>query len=214
MTLRILSALVAGIVLAPGGIATVVAQPFPPQPEDQRRAVGDWLVEHMAESDGGRIVRMTRVHNDQVLEYHVAFWRGNGGPVSHVSVERAGQGCGGGDWRRDSRSDIWRAEDDVPGVTRTVRASFASALAECGAAREEVSAALAGFEPAFRLAADWTEVGRLATLAEIEAIENYGRDTNAADENMAAIAEAEADLNETDAMMTDMNEMSAPTPQS
>ena len=190
-----------------------MAQPFPPQPEDQRRAVGGWLVEHLAESDGGRIVRMTRVHDDRVLEYYVSFWRGNGGPLSHASIG-SGADCGtSGDWRRDPASDIWRAEDDLPGVTRTVRATFAQALAACGATPEEITATLAGFENAFALAAEWSEVGRLATLAEIDAIANYGRQAGSDDTNALAVAEAEAYLNEADAMSMAMNESATPTPQ-
>jgi hypothetical protein len=60
-----------------------------------------------------------------------------------------------------------------------VRARLTAAFAECGAGPDEAEAALAGFDRAFALAAEWTEVGRLATLAEIEAIVNYGSDAGA-----------------------------------
>jgi hypothetical protein len=161
------------------GTTAAFAQPFPPEPPDQRRAVGDWLVEHQAESDGGRIVRLTRAHNDHILEYHVTFWRGNAGPYSHASIVHADQGCGSKDWRRDPAGDIWGPEPDVPATAKIVRAGLAEALAACGAAEQEVAAAFGGFEAAFELASAWAEVGRRATLAEMEAIENYGRDPEA-----------------------------------
>ena len=163
-----------GVALGFAGIAS--AQPFPPEPPDQQRAVAGWLVEHAAESDGGRIVRLTRAHDDYRIEYYVAFWRGNSGPYSGTSITGSEGSCGGETWRRDDAGDVWRAETDVPGLGRTVRASLAESLAQCGARPAEVRAALAGFDRAFALAAEYAEVGRLATLAEIEAIVNYGRD--------------------------------------
>jgi hypothetical protein len=164
----------AGSVLLLAALAS--AQPFPPEPPEQRRAVAGWLVEYAGESDGGRIVRLTRAHGDYLAEYHVAFWRGNSGPYSGISIAEAGDSCGGETWQRDRESDVWRAEDDVPGEARRVRARLEAALAGCGARSGEAAAALAGFDRAFALAAEWTEVGRIATHAEIEAIVNYGND--------------------------------------
>ena len=168
-----LAATLSGALLLAG---IVSAQPFPPEPPEQKRAVAGWLAEYGGESDGGRIVRLTRAHHDYLLEYHVAFWRGNSGPYSGVSIVDAEGACGGETWQRDRESDVWRAESDVPGEAHRVRARLAAGLAECGARSGEVAAALAGFDRAFALAAEWTEIGRVATLAEIEAIVNYGRD--------------------------------------
>jgi len=167
----------AGGVLWLAGMAC--AQPFPPEPPDQKRAVAGWLVEHEAESDGGRIVRLTRAHGDYLIEYHVAFWRGNSGPYSGTSIGNPQGSCGGDTWQRDDDGDVWRAETDVPGQARAVRARLVESLTQCGASRAEIGAALAGFDRAFAVAADYAEVGRLATLAEIEAIVNYARDPGA-----------------------------------
>ena len=171
-----LAATLSGALLLAG---IVSAQPFPPEPPARKRAVAGWLAEYGGESDGGRIVRLTRAHHDYLIEYHVAFWRGNSGPYSGVSIAGAEGSCGGETWQRDRESDVWRAEDDVPGETRRVRARLEAALAGCGARSGEANAALAGFDRAFALAAEWTEVGRVATLAEIEAIVNYGNDNGA-----------------------------------
>ena len=164
----------AGSVLLPAAVAS--AQPFPPEPPEQRRAVAGWLVEYAGESDGGRIVRLTRAHGDYLAEYHVAFWRGNAGPYSGVAIAGAEGSCGGETWQRDGEGHVWRAEADVLGLGRDVRGRLVESFTQCGARPEEVEAALAGFDRAFALAAEWTEVGRLATLAEIEAIVNYGSD--------------------------------------
>ncbi len=173
MSLRVI--LSAALAIAAGASADIArAQPFPPGPADQRRAVGDWMVEIASESDGGYIVRQTRAHREHRLEYYVAFWRGNSGPYGHASVEQAGRGCGSEDMRRDPASDFWRPESNVAGVANLVRASLAQGLTSCGADADDIAAALAGFETAFALTASWVELARVATLAEIEAIATYG----------------------------------------
>ena len=155
------------------------AQPFPPAPADQTQRIAGWRVAHQAEADGGRIVRMTRMNGGYRLAYHASFWRGNAGPYSGVSVERRGRSCGGQNWKRDPNGAFWRAESDVASVSRTVRASFAEFLAACGRRPRSSEADLAGFERAFALAAEYSEVARVATMAEAEAIESYGREQGA-----------------------------------
>ncbi len=182
------------------------AQPIPPSLVNQSRPVGGWLVVHEAEGDGGRIVRMTRVHDSLLLEYHVAFWRGNGGPFSQASVVRGEGGCGSEDWRRDPTGDIWAPETDMPGVARRVRATLVQALAECGVGPEQMASALGGFESAFGLASAWAEVGRLATLAEIEMIASGGPPAEMA--TAAEVAAAEAEIAAAAAEMAEMGDAS------
>lgn len=174
-----LSLAAASLAAASSIAGLALAQPFPPGAPDQSRDVAGWLVEFGGESDGGIMVRMTRGHARYRLEYYVAFWRGNAGPYSGAAVEGPQGPCGGESWQRDPQveTDLWRAETDLPGVARTVRTRLADLLAGCGASTAEAEAALAGFDPAFRQASDWAELGRLETLAEIEAIVNYGADT-------------------------------------
>lgn len=178
MTRSLLSlAIRAGLLLAwPAGGGALHAQPFPPAPPDERKRVAGWQIEHVAEEDGGRLVRMVRRSGGLRLSYHVAFWRGNGGPLSSLSIERRGASCAGGSWRRDQDGDVWRPEADAAPAARNVRARLAEAIAECGLPPGPASAALAGFDLAFGTAFDWAETARLATLAEAEAIANYGRE--------------------------------------
>ncbi len=161
------------LLTALAGAAILAAQPAPA--EDRRRAVGDWLVEDVAEEDGGRIVRMTRDADDYRLEYHMSFWRGNSGPNRSASAQRftcmRGDGEGG---------DEARAEVNPAGL----RARLAAYLAACEASPQEVEAALQGFERAFALAAAWGEDAEASTAAEAAAIADYGMEMTDANLSM------------------------------
>ena len=155
---------VAGLFVA-GPAAAALAQPFPPEPPDRRRNLGGWLVEHVGEEDGGRIVRMSRERDGIRLEYDAVFWRGNYGIYMHSAAKRPGLSCGTDQWRQ-----AWGTT--VP--AEAVRARLAAHLADCGTAPAQVAAALQGFEPAFRLAARWVRQAEALTAAEIQAIVDYG----------------------------------------
>ena len=171
------TAIGAGLLLAwPAGGGALDAQPFPPEPPDESRRVAGWLVEHKAEEDGGRLVRMVRRRGGLRLSYHVAFWRGNGGPLSSARIEGPDGPCASRSWRRDQQGDVWRAEPDSAAAARDVRARLIDAIAECGPPPGRAEAALEGFERAFAFAFAFSETARRATLAEAEAIANYGRE--------------------------------------
>lgn len=167
----LLFALPAATLLA--GAAFVSAQPA--AHEDRRRAVGDWLVEHVAEDDGGLVVRMSREGDDYRLEYREAFWRGNYGPARGFQAARLNCARGGEAGGPDEAPQLAAGE---------VRRRFADDLAECGASPQEVDAALRGLEGAYALASDWAEEAAAATRAEAEAIADFGNDMMA-DDNMA-----------------------------
>jgi hypothetical protein len=135
-----------------------------PATGDRQRMVRGWLVEDVAESDGGRVVRMTRTSGPYRLEYHAAFWRGNHGTIQHLSA--MGANCGGsGELDRHLVYHV-----------REIRARFAAALAECAAPPRAVRAALRGLGPAYALARAWSWEAATATAAEAAAIANYGMD--------------------------------------
>jgi hypothetical protein len=147
------------LLIAALGAAAIAAGP--PSGDRQRRVEG-WLVEDVAESDGGRVVRMTRTSGPYRLEYHAAFWRGNHGTIQHVSA--IGADCGGSE-----------ALDPHPIYHDSeIRARLAAALAECAAPPRVVRAALRGLEPAYALARAWSREANSATAAEAAAIANYG----------------------------------------
>lgn len=175
------------------GAAILAAQPAPG--EDRRRAVGDWLIEDVAEEDGGRIVRMTRTADDYSLEYHVSFWRGNARPNRGASAQRL-TCLRGGEEGGTEAADAAQAS--------ALRARLADYLAACEASPQEAEAALEGFERAFALASAWAEEAEAATAAEAAAIANYGMEmtTNAnlamdmaMDTNMIVDADAGMETN-------------------
>lgn len=141
--------------------AIVAAQPGS---RDRHHMVSGWLVEDVAEEDGGRLVRMTRTSGPFRLEYHAAFWHGNDGVIQHVSA--TGAGCGGSE--ELDRHLIFHVAE--------IRARLAAGLAECAASRGAVRAALRGVEPAYRLAQAWVRDATAATAAEAAAIAGHGAD--------------------------------------
>ena len=184
--------------LAAGALAS--AQPFA-EVEDRRRAVGDWLVEHVGEEDGGRLVRMIRESGDYSVDYRIAFWRGNAGPVRGGSVLRLNGMCGGFESRPDPAADVPADE---------VRAELARHLASCGVGDEEAASTLEGLERAYALVSAWAGEAAAATAAEAAAVAEYGADPMA-DENMAMPADDNMviDMN----MTADANETGADEPQ-
>ncbi|MEA3016343.1 MAG: hypothetical protein QOI38_1065 [Sphingomonadales bacterium] len=172
--------------LAAGAIAAVQ-----PHSGDRHRRVRGWLVEDVAESDGGRLVRISRTSGRYRLEYHAAYWRGNDGTIQHVSA--IGPRCGGSE-----ALDRHLIYDVIE-----IRARLAAGLAECAAPPRAVRAALRGLEPAYALALAWDWEARTATAAEAAAIANYGMEEGAAAENMCDAPldnAAEVDISETNAM--------------
>lgn len=147
------------------GATIVAAQPFPPEPPDQRRRVAGWTVEHAGEEDGGRIVRLTRERRGVRLEYRAVFWRGNHGIYMHSSAHRPGRTCGAEQWRQQWGTSL---------PAEPVRTRLTFHLADCGTPRERIAAALDGFEEAYALAAQWVAEAERLTAAEIDAIVNYG----------------------------------------
>lgn len=156
---------------ATASAALLAAQPFDPPP-DRRRAVGDWLVEHVGEEDGGRIVRMSREGEGFELSHRSAHWRGNRHPYRGGSVRWHGCSRGG----EEGQADALTAAE--------VRALLSDWLAECDASPGEAGALLDGFERAFALTVEWNGDAQMATEAEVQAIIDYPdsswRDSNRA----------------------------------
>lgn len=134
---------------------------------ERRRAVGGWLVEYVAESDGGLVVRMGRDGEGYRLHYHEVFWRGNYGPAR--SVASRWRDCGGGGEES--------GEDAAPMLEGgELRRRFAAQLAQCGADGPQIRTALRDLERAFAIASAWTAEAAAATAAEAAAIAAYGND--------------------------------------
>jgi hypothetical protein len=137
------------------------------QPADERvmrqRTVAGWLVADIAESDGGRLVRMHRRAGGIRLQFHIAFWRGNARRIQATLIERSD--CTDGD----------EVDPDLLPQDRTIRALFERHLSTCAATPAEARAALSGFAQAHAFAARWADEAEAATNAERRAIADYGR---------------------------------------
>jgi len=160
------------------GLAAV--QPAAAQPADRevraaeeaggrlirRRDVGGWRIVYFSEGDGGLQVRMTRRGAGYSLEYHVSYWRGNGGPVRGAAFRD-----------RDCRSGEAGSIQDPAGAwnAEVVRARFGEYFDECETPAARAAAMLAGFDRAFAVMAAWAGEAADATAAEAEAIANHGR---------------------------------------
>lgn len=197
---RLRTSILAGPLLAAAlGGTFLAAQPFA-EVEDRRRAVGDWLVEHVGEEDGGRLVRMTREGEDHNIEYRIGFWHGNPGPVLGGTVMRFNGLCG----------DYESPADGRVATAAAVRAELAAQLAQCGVADAAAAATLEGFERAYALVAAWAGEAEAASAAHGQAIADYGNDM-IIDADMSGMESA--DMNATDAIMTDTNYTADPEPE-
>lgn len=143
------------------------AQPLDP---DSRivssRIVEGVRIERIAESDGGRLVRMRREGRDYSLEYLLEFWRGNGGVVVGATF-RSGK-CRSGD-----ASGIQPTDKAMARATLDLR--LGDYLRECPLAparerrlRRSLDAAWPAFSALARQALD-------EMTAENQAIEDYGK---------------------------------------
>ena len=139
------------------------------QPDERvtrQRTIAGWLVEEIAESDGGRLVRLSRRAEGARMQFTAVFWHGNDGRIQSVLVERSD--CTNGE-------ELGRHE--VPEAA-ALRAQFAALLADCAVPSRRRGAALAGLERAYALASAWADEAEAATAAEAAAIADYGSDPN------------------------------------
>jgi hypothetical protein len=86
---RLLSALLVAVL----GAGTAGAAE--PVQGDRSRTIEGWLVEDVAEQDGGRLVRLSRTAQGIRIQYSAAFWRGTPGrPLRLRRAAASGPGQG------------------------------------------------------------------------------------------------------------------------
>ena len=139
-----------------------------PAPGDRSRTIEGWLVEDMAEQDGGRLVQLSRSSKGLRIQYSAAFWRGNDGRLQSTLVEVS-----------DCTNGETLDRHAVPDA-KAVRALITAHLAECAVPPRQVEAAMRGFEPAYALTQAWARDADAATVAEAAAIAEHGRETDEA----------------------------------
>ena len=175
MTLRAAMPLIGGL------LAIAWAEPSPAIPADDpeiraaeeaggrvlhRRDVGGWRIVYFSEGDGGLQVRMARRGAGYFLEYHVSWWRGNGGPIRGATMVD-GECNSGEAGDLNNPDDEWNAG--------TVRERFGEYFAECQTSSLRAAEMLGGFDRAFAQLAAWSFDAEAATVAENEAIADHGR---------------------------------------
>ena len=157
--------------------------------QDRRRAVGNWLVEDVADQeDGIRRVHVRREEGDYSIDYHMWLRAGPTVIESHgFAVDRLN--CARG------MEETTEGEDATPADPAAVRARLVAYLEECEAPAAEVAALLEGYERAFALARTWADE-RLAENAYTPADDEMAMDMNMSEDAM--------DMGVTDANATDM----------
>lgn len=153
-------------VLLAAGLGAGVAWAGQPSGGDRSRTIKGWLVEDVAEQDGGRLVQVSRASKGLRIQYSAAFWRGNDGRIQSTLVEVS-----------DCTNGETLDRHAVPDA-KTVRALIAAHLRECAVPPRRIEAALRGFEPAYALALTWARDAEAATIAEVEAIAGHSRETD------------------------------------
>ena len=140
----------------------------PAEPTSSRsRTVGGVRIETRAEEDGGRLVRLSRRRDGYRFEYHLGFWRGNGGVYVGAAFRRGR--CRSGD------ADML-APLDVALARSRLDQWLGAYLRECPLSRareDELRRALAAGWPLFDA---WAREAAAVTEQEAEAILRYGAD--------------------------------------
>ena len=164
---------------------------------DRRRAVGDWLVEDVADQeDGIRTVHLRREEGDYNIDYHMWLRAGPTVIESHgFAVDRLN--CARG------MEETTEGQDATPVDAAAVRGRLVAYLEECEAPAAEVAALLDGYERAFRLARAWADE-RLAENAYRPSDDEMAMDMNMSDDAMdmgGSVSENAMDMS----MDVDMN---------
>jgi len=131
------------------------------------RAVAGVHIESIAESDGGRLVRMRRAGPGYRFDYSLEFWRGNGGVVVGATFRRGKCRSGDADGIQPTDQAMARATLDF---------RIGEYLRECPLSRireAELRRSLDAAWPAFSASAG---KALAATNAEAQAIADYGKE--------------------------------------
>ena len=132
-----------------------------------RRTIDGTRVEAIAESDGGRLVRLRRKGAGYAFEYHLEFWRGNGGVVVGATF-RSGK-CRSGD-----ASAIQPTEEAMARSALDYR--LGEYLRECPLSLARGAALRRSLDAAWPAFSSLAQQALAATVAENQAIADYGKE--------------------------------------
>ena len=142
------------------------AQGDPDKRVERHRTIAGILVEDVAESDGGTLVRLSRRGRGYSFEYFLEFWRGNGGVVVGASFAR-------GECRSGEGSSIQPTEAAM--VRAALDARLADYLAECPLPPRREAALRRALDAAWPTFSLWSSEALAAVEAENQAIVDHGR---------------------------------------
>lgn len=134
---------------------------------DRRRTVEGVRIERLGEGDGGTLVRMVRRGRGYRFEYHLEFWRGNGGVIAGASFRRGGCSSGDSDMLRSAEGAL--ARDSLHGW-------LTDYLRECPLAPAGEAALRRALDAAWPTFSAWANEAWAAIEAENRAILDYGRE--------------------------------------
>jgi hypothetical protein len=148
------------------GLLLLLALPEPDSRETSRSVAG-WRVRDVAESDGGRLVILSRRGPGWRFDYQLNFWRGNGGIYVGATFQRGACRSGDAEMLRPAEEALARASLD--GWLRDY-------LGECPLPAAEEARMRRSLDAAWPVFAARAAEADAAMRAENEAIENYGRE--------------------------------------
>jgi len=153
---------------------------------ERRRAVGDWMVEDVAE-DTSRAVHIRREEGDYSIDYHLWLEPGSDRVSAHgFLIGRLNCARGG--------------EESVAGSidAAAVRRRIEEYLGGCDAPPQDVAALLQGYDRAFELAHQWAD----ERAAEMANMDSTAAEMAADNAMMAASNVAETDANAAEATLS------------
>lgn len=138
-----------------------------PDSRESSEAVAGWRVRSVSESDGGRLVILSRRAPGWRFTYQLNLWRGNGGIYVGATFQRGNCRSGDSEMLRPAEEALARASLD--GWLRDY-------LGECPLPAAEEARLHRGLDAAWPLFARRAAEANAAMEAENAAIANYGRE--------------------------------------
>ena len=148
-------------------LLTVLASPLAAQIVERRATIAGVRIEEVDQEDGGTLVRLARRGQGYRFEYHLEFWRGNGGVVVGASFRR-------GDCRSGDSSTIQPTDEAMTRANLDRR--LADYLRECPLGRSGEAALSRQLDAAWPTFSAWANAALAAVEAENQAIADYGRE--------------------------------------
>lgn len=142
--------------------------PIAAEPGFDRRVTIDGVhIERVGEGDGGTLVRLTRRGPGYAFEFHLDFWRGNGGVI--VGAEFGNGDCSSGDADMLVSPELALSREGL-------HAWLSDYLRECPLPPRREEALRRALDSAWPTFSAWANEAWAVVEAENQAIADYGRE--------------------------------------